>query len=73
MSSEWGINFSRLDLKASEKSSWAPVPRQFPSVSLAYVGALVWENPPPKQGSNVSLNSLCLKQSFTRKHQTTKQ
>ena len=53
--SEWGINFSRLDLKASEKSSWAPVPRQFPSVTLAYTGALVWETPPPKQSSNISL------------------
>ena len=51
----WGINFSRLDLKASEKSSWAPVPRQFPSVSLAYAGALIWNTPPPPQGSNVSL------------------
>jgi len=51
----WGINFSRLDLKASEKSSWAPVPRQFPSVTLAYAGALVWENPPPEQGNNISL------------------
>lgn len=52
---EWGINFSRLDLKASEKSSWAPVPRQFPSITLAYTGALVWEIPPPKQSSNISL------------------
>ena len=52
---EWGINFSRLDLKASEKSSWAPVPRQFPSVTLAYAGALVWDSPPPKQSSNISL------------------
>ena len=51
----WGINFSRLDLKASEKSSWAPVPRQFPSVSLAYAGALIWDTPPPPQGSNISL------------------
>lgn len=51
----WGINFSRLDLKASEKSSWAPVPRQFPSVSLAYAGALIWNTPPPPQGSNISL------------------
>src|SRR6056300_905750 len=54
-SAVWGINFSRLDLKASEKSSWAPVPRQFPSVSLAYAGALVWDAPPPKQGNNSSL------------------
>ena len=51
---EWGINFGRLDLKASEKSSWAPVPRQFPSVSLAFAGRLVWDNPPPKQGVNAS-------------------
>ena len=54
-SAVWGINFSRLDLKASEKSSWAPVPRQFPSVSLAYAGALLWESPPPKQGNNTSI------------------
>ena len=53
--SEWGINFSRLDLKASEKSSWAPVPRQFPSITLAYTGSLVWKTPPPKQSSNISL------------------
>jgi hypothetical protein len=52
---EWGINFSRLDLTISEKSSWAPVPRQFASANLAYTGTLVWDNPPPKQGLNVSL------------------
>ena len=52
---EWGINFSRLDLKASEKSSWAPVPRQFPSVTLAYAGILVWDAPPPSPGTNISL------------------
>jgi hypothetical protein len=28
---EWGINFSRNDLKSTEKSAWAPVPRQFPT------------------------------------------
>jgi hypothetical protein len=52
---EWGINFSRLDLKTTEKSGWAPVPRQFPSASLAYTGTLVWDNPPPQTGSNVSI------------------
>jgi hypothetical protein len=35
-----GVNFSRLDLKTTEKSSWAPVPRQFPTASLAYTGVL---------------------------------
>ena len=52
---EWGINFSRLDLKTAEKSSWTPVPRQFPTASLAYTGVLVWDQPPPKVGSNISI------------------
>ncbi len=52
---EWGINFSRLDLKSSEKSSWTPVPRQFPTASLAYTGTLVWDEAPPSPGSNLSL------------------
>jgi len=51
----WGINFSRLDLKTAEKSAWAPVPRQFPTASLAYTGVLVWDQPPPAQGANVSV------------------
>jgi len=52
---KWGINFSRLDLKTSEKSSWAPVPRQFPTASLGYAGVLVWDNPPPDQTGNISV------------------
>lgn len=52
---EWGINFSRLDLKTTEKSSWAPVPRQFPTASLAYTGVLVWDTPPPEPGANISV------------------
>jgi len=52
---EWGINFSRLDLKTDEKSGWAPVPRQFQSANLAYTGTLAWENPPPTPGVRFSL------------------
>ncbi len=51
----WGINFSRLDLKLNEKTSWAPVPRQFQSANLAFAGTLQWDKPPPKPGLNVSL------------------
>ncbi|WP_128543601.1 carbohydrate binding family 9 domain-containing protein [Larkinella soli] len=51
----WGINFSRQDLKSTEKSSWAPVPRQFPTASLAYTGILIWDQPPPQVGTNVSI------------------
>ncbi len=51
----WNINFSRLDLKINEKSSWAPVPRQFPTASLAYCGVLQWDAPPPDPGLQLSL------------------
>ena len=51
----WGINFSRLDLKRNEKSSWTPVQRQFATSTLAFTGILEWDNPPPKAGTNVSL------------------
>ncbi len=51
----WGINFSRNDLTSTEKSVWAPVPRQFPTASLAYTGVLQWDAPPPGTGPNISL------------------
>ena len=51
---QWGISFSRLDLKANEKSGWTPVPRQFPSITMAYSGVLDWDAPPPDQGANIS-------------------
>ena len=52
---EWGINFSRLDINKAEKSSWTPIPRQFPTASLAYTGTLVWDAPPPAPGANISV------------------
>ena len=52
---EWGINFSRLDLKTNEKSSWAPMPRQFATANLAFTGSLVWDEPLPKSKTMVSL------------------
>ncbi len=53
--STWGINFGRMDLPSTEKSSWAPVPRQFPSIASAFTGVLVWDIPPPSSGSNISI------------------
>lgn len=52
---QWGVNFSRNDLKTTEKSAWAPVPRQFPTASLAYTGVLVWDETPPRTGANISV------------------
>jgi len=52
---EWGINFSRLDLKTNEKSSWAPMPRQFATATLAFTGSLIWDKPLPSSGLRFSL------------------
>lgn len=51
----WGINYSRNDLKTTEKSAWAPVPRQFPTASLAYTGTLLWDSAPPTPHNNISI------------------
>ncbi len=51
----WYANFSRLDLKSNEKSAWAPVPRQFPTASLAYTGVMKFEDPLPKPKMQFSL------------------
>ncbi|MFY0688163.1 MAG: hydrolase [Cyclobacteriaceae bacterium] len=52
---QWGINFSRNDLYTTEKSAWAPVPRQFPTSTLAYTGTLQWDKSPPPPAKNVSI------------------
>ena len=64
----WGINFARLDLKATEKSSWTPIPRQFPTASLAYTGVLIWDAPPPTPHVNVSVIPYVLS-GFTRDYE----
>ena len=52
---EWAVNFSRNDLKTTEKSSWTPIPRQFPTASLSYTGSLIWDSTLPEHHSNISL------------------
>ena len=53
-SQHWNANFSRLDLKSNEKSAWAPVPRQFPTASLAYTGVMKFNEPLPKSKTQFS-------------------
>ncbi|ULQ57693.1 carbohydrate binding family 9 domain-containing protein [Flavihumibacter rivuli] len=50
----WGINFVRIDTKTNEYSVWTHVPVNFRSYDLGYTGALVWEDPAPSAGSNIS-------------------
>lgn len=52
---EWGINFTRNDLKQNEGSTWAWVPRNQNIANLAFKGLLIWDEPPRKAGANVSI------------------
>ena len=51
----WGLNFVRIDQKNFEYSTWTHVPVNFRSYDLGYNGALVWDELPPKAGSNTVL------------------
>jgi hypothetical protein len=52
---EWGIGLSRNDLVAKEKSSWAPIPRQFPTASLSYAASIIWDSTLPKHNNHFAV------------------
>ncbi len=52
---DWNMTFVRNDVKRNQVSSWIATPVQFLSASFAYAGKLVWEEPLPKPGTNISL------------------
>lgn len=52
---EWGINFSRNNLKINENSSWSRVPRNYNIASLGFAGVMRWDEQPHEAGPNVSL------------------
>jgi hypothetical protein len=54
-SKEWNINFARNNLFLNERSSWAPVGRNFRLFDLNFCGRINWDEPPPVANSNVSL------------------
>lgn len=51
----WGINFLRVDTKNNEYDTWTNVPVNFRSYDIGYTGALIWDDLPPKPGSNTVL------------------
>lgn len=52
---EWNINFCRYTHTFNERSSWAPIPRNFRMIDLNFSGRLVWEDAPPSPGKNFSI------------------
>jgi hypothetical protein len=51
----WRINFGRNSLQENEVSTWRPVPRQFRPSAVVFAGTMIWDDAPPKPGSNISL------------------
>ncbi|MCU0325702.1 MAG: carbohydrate binding family 9 domain-containing protein [Spirosomaceae bacterium] len=51
----WHINFGRNVMQTNEVSVWKPVPRNFRPHNLAFAGNLIWDENPPKAGTNIAL------------------
>ena len=51
----WGINFFRIDAKTNSIHTWTHVPIEFNELDLGYTGELVWDAPPKKVKSNISV------------------
>ncbi len=51
----WSINFARNAIEnGGQYYTWTRVPQQFDGISLAFMGTLVWDAPPPSEKSNVA-------------------
>ncbi len=52
---EWDINFCRYTHGFNERSSWAPIPKNFRMIDLNFSGKLIWDDAPPSPGKNFSV------------------
>jgi len=51
----WNFNVLRNDAKRNERSNWIATPLQYFPSSFAFSGKMIWDDPPPKPGMNVSV------------------
>ncbi|HAS59631.1 MULTISPECIES: DUF5916 domain-containing protein [unclassified Algoriphagus] len=51
----WNVNFYRIDSHLGERSTWAPIPRNFSIISTAFSRKLIFEEPLRKKSANVSI------------------
>lgn len=52
---KWRFNCYRFDTKFNEITTWSRIPQNQIIMDLAYMGEMVWEEPLPKSGKNISL------------------
>jgi hypothetical protein len=62
--SQWNVNFFRVDSHQPERSSWTPIPRVYPLLSLAFMRKLNWDVPVKNPGTNISLIPYVAPQTF---------
>ncbi|WP_338220357.1 DUF5916 domain-containing protein [Algoriphagus sp. oki45] len=51
----WNVNFYRIDSHKGERSSWSPIPRNFPIISTAFSRKLIFEKALEKSSANISI------------------
>ncbi len=51
----WNFNVVRNDAKRNEVSSWIAAPAQYIPGAFVFSGQMIWDDPPPKPGLNISL------------------
>jgi len=51
----WNVNFYRIDSHTGERSTWAPIPRNIPIITTAFLRKMIFEEPLQKKGANISL------------------
>lgn len=51
----WNIQFFRNHLQRNERSSWIAVEQQYNAAALAFSGKVIWPEPPPPAGTNISV------------------
>lgn len=52
----WSVSFARNAIEnGGQYYTWTKVPQQFDGISLAFMGTLVWDAPPPSEKSNIAL------------------
>ena len=54
-STRWKGNFYRIDSKTAGKSTWNHIPRNQNIFSMAFSGDIIFEEPLPKPGANISI------------------
>jgi hypothetical protein len=51
---EWRFNCYRSDTQINEWSSWMHIPRNLLVMDLAFMGTIIWPEPLPRAGANIS-------------------